>query len=114
MEDGQSFAAPAAPPQQLQVDGVRLDPATLAAVDAAGTALAVSRMGVRELRAELAARRAAVGGNKKDLAKRLQKLRQLDARLAAAPRAGAGERKSDTGRKVRARGVAVVGSGARA
>lgn len=59
----------------LVIDGVRLHPQLLCALDAAGAPLAVSRMGVRELRAELAARRAPVAGNKKDLAKRLQKLR---------------------------------------
>ena len=41
-------------------------------------------MGVKELRAELAARHAAVAGNKKELAKRLQKLRQ-DAARGATP-----------------------------
>lgn len=41
-------------------------------VDASGVPLAVTRMGVRELRAELAARRAPVSGNKKELVKRLQ------------------------------------------
>lgn len=34
--------------------------------------MGVTRMGVRELRAELAARRAPVSGNKKELVKRLQ------------------------------------------
>jgi len=57
---------------QLVIDGVSIDPVTLVCLDGNGAPLAVSRMGVRELRAELAARKAPVSGNKKELAKRLQ------------------------------------------
>jgi hypothetical protein len=54
------------------IDGVHVDPQTLSCLDASGAPLAITRMGVKELRAELAARRAPVAGNKKELAKRLQ------------------------------------------
>ena len=66
------------------IDGVPIDAATLSYLDSSGAPLAIPRMGVKELRAELAARHAAVAGNKKDLAKRLQKLRQ-DAARGATP-----------------------------
>ncbi len=56
----------------IVVDGVRIDPHTMSVCNDAGAPIAVSRMGIRELRAELAARRAPVSGNKKDLTKRLQ------------------------------------------
>jgi hypothetical protein len=53
------------------VDGVRLDAATLMAVNNEGSPLLPSKMGVRELRAELAARRYPLKGSKKDLQKKL-------------------------------------------
>lgn len=56
----------------MDIDGVHVDPLLLSVVDPAGNPVAVSRMSVKELRAELVARRATVSGNKKDLAKRLQ------------------------------------------
>lgn len=65
-------AADAPPPEPLLVDGVPIDPVSLRALDAKGGELAVTRMGTRELRAELAARRAPVSGNKKELQKKVQ------------------------------------------
>lgn len=87
--------------EALIIDGVSVDPLTLFATDVTGAQLAVSRMGVRELRAELAARRAPVSGNKKELARRLQKLRQLDSTRSAPGGARAkADPKPDSRRKV--------------
>ncbi|PSC67015.1 plastid transcriptionally active 3 [Micractinium conductrix] len=83
----------------LVIDGVSMHPQTLVALDAGGAPLAVSRMGVRELRAELAARKAPVSGNKKDLAKRVQKLRALDDARASMQKLPK-EQKADNRRKV--------------
>lgn len=59
-------------PEFLSVDGVRLDPASLRAVDAKGKPMAISRLTVREMRAELTARRQPLYGNKKELTARLE------------------------------------------
>ena len=56
----------------LVVDDVNLDASSLYVVDADGNSLVPSKMSVRELRAELLARRYPVYGTKKDLSKRLQ------------------------------------------
>jgi hypothetical protein len=89
-----------APAPTLDIDGVSVDPLQLCAVDGGGAPLAVSRMTVRELRAELAARRAPVAGNKKELARRVQKLRQLD-----------GTRSATTGPMLRPRSDKKAGDG---
>lgn len=85
----------------LYIDGVRIDPKSLTCVDGLGATMAITRMGVRELRAELAARKVALSGNKKDLGKRVQKLRQIDDARASLQKL-AGDQKPE------ARKVAVI------
>lgn len=59
----------------LEIDGIQLDPVTLCAVAADGTPLPVTKMGVKELRAELAVRQSPLRGNKRELVRQLQKAR---------------------------------------
>ena len=59
----------------MVIDGVRLDPITLCATNSDGEPLMANKMGVKELRAELAARQCPLRGNKKELARQLQKAR---------------------------------------
>ena len=70
-EDG---TVPGTPPGLglLEVDGALLDPQTLCCVDEGGAVIAVSKLSLRDMRAELSARRLPLYGTKKDLAKRLQ------------------------------------------
>jgi hypothetical protein len=57
------------------IDGVRLDPATLCAINDDGEILLPNKMGVKELRAELAARQSPLRGNKKELTRLLSRAR---------------------------------------
>ncbi|GAB4815416.1 hypothetical protein N2152v2_002462 [Parachlorella kessleri] len=65
-EEGRSF---------VFMDGVRLDASSLRIVTERGGPVALSKVTVREIRAELTARRQPLYGNKKELIKRLQKAR---------------------------------------
>lgn len=56
----------------ISIDGIMLDSDTLCALNDEGEALAPTKMSVRELRAELAARQYPLRGNKKELIKQLQ------------------------------------------
>ena len=56
----------------ITIDGVVLDSTSLCALNADGECLAPTKMSVRELRAELAARQYPLRGNKKELIKQLQ------------------------------------------
>jgi hypothetical protein len=57
------------------IDGVALDSSNLCVLSDSGEILAPTKMSVRELRAELAARQCPLRGNKKELIKQLQKAR---------------------------------------
>eukprot|EP00890_Picochlorum_soloecismus_P000073 jgi/Picsp_1/1066/NSC_04549-R1_pentatricopeptide repeat-containing protein mitochondrial-like len=57
------------------IDGVALDSSTLCVLSESGEISAPTKMSVRELRAELAARQCPLRGNKKELIKQLQKAR---------------------------------------
>lgn len=59
----------------FEIDGVALDSASLCAINVDGDELAPTKMSVRELRAELAARQYPLRGNKRELVKQLQKAR---------------------------------------
>lgn len=59
-------------PRIIVIDGVILDSVTLCALKEDGESLAPTKMSVRELRAELAARQYPLRGNKKELVKQLQ------------------------------------------
>lgn len=59
----------------LDVDGIKLDPVTYCAVDDVGNQLPVTKMNVKELRAELAKRKSPTRGNKRELVRQLQKAR---------------------------------------
>lgn len=59
----------------LDVDGIKLDPVTYCAVDELGNQLQVTKMNVKELRAELAKRKSPTRGNKRELVRQLQKAR---------------------------------------
>lgn len=54
------------------IDGVALDTSNLCVLSDSGEILAPTKMSVRELRAELAARQCPLRGNKKELIKQLQ------------------------------------------
>ena len=54
------------------IDGVALDSSTLCVLSESGEISAPTKMSVRELRAELAARQCPLRGNKKELIKQLQ------------------------------------------
>jgi hypothetical protein len=64
--------------KELIVDGITLDPNTLCALDEEGNQLPIAKMNVKELRAELAARKSPLRGNKRELARQLQKARVED------------------------------------
>lgn len=57
------------------IDGIRLDPVTLCAVNDDGGIMLPNKMGVKELRAELAARQSPLRGNKKELTRLLSRAR---------------------------------------
>lgn len=59
----------------LDFQGTTLDPSSLRAVDDYGKSLPLSRMSMKQMRAELALRRIPAHGNKKELAKILTKAR---------------------------------------
>lgn len=59
-------------PKVISIDGVVLDSISLCALSSDGESLAPTKMSVRELRAELAARQYPLRGNKKELVKQLQ------------------------------------------
>lgn len=59
-------------PTVVVVDGVRLDATTLRVVNEQNKPTALAKLTVREIRAELTARRQPLSGNKKDLISRLQ------------------------------------------
>lgn len=61
-----------ASPKVISIDGVVLDSISLCALSGDGESLAPTKMSVRELRAELAARQYPLRGNKKELVKQLQ------------------------------------------
>jgi len=64
--------ADANPTNVISIDGINLDSSSLCAINENGEALAPTKMSVRELRAELAARQYPLRGNKKELVKQLQ------------------------------------------
>lgn len=59
-------------PNSFCIDGVTLDAKTLCALNEEGIPLGPTKMSVRELRAELAARQYPLRGNKRELTKQLQ------------------------------------------
>ena len=69
------FYADTSDKEWLVIDGIPLDPVTLCAVGPDGNQLAPTKMGVKELRAELAARQSPLRGNKRELTRQLQKAR---------------------------------------
>jgi hypothetical protein len=84
VEENQAAEQPAAVGTAAPTDEPLVDPLLLCVVDAEGNTMPVSRMNVKELRAELVARRAPMSGNKKELSKRVQKLRLMDGTRGAA------------------------------
>lgn len=56
----------------ISIDGILLDSTSLCALNEEGEPLSPTKMSVRELRAELAARQFPLRGNKKELIKQLQ------------------------------------------
>lgn len=58
--------------RSISIDGVILDPESLCVLNEDGVCLSPTKMSVRELRAELAARQYPLRGNKKELIKQLQ------------------------------------------
>jgi hypothetical protein len=81
--------------KDLVVDGITLDPNTLCALDEGGNQLVVTKMNVKELRAELAARKSPTRGNKRELVRQLQKARVEDEVLGATL-----DTKKDTSKRV--------------
>jgi hypothetical protein len=59
-------------PRAISIDGIILDSSSLCVLNEDGESLPPTKMSVRELRAELAARQYPLRGNKKELIKQLQ------------------------------------------
>ena len=59
----------------LSIDGIELDPVTYCVLDDEGKPFQVTKMNVKQLRAELAARQSPLRGNKRELIRQLQKAR---------------------------------------
>ena len=69
------FITEPAEKEWLVIDDISLDPENLCAVNEDGVALPVTKMAVKELRAELSARQSPLRGNKKELIRQLQRAR---------------------------------------
>lgn len=67
---------PVDPERYIWVDGVPLDPETHQVVDHRGKAVPMTKMTTLQLRAELSHRQSSLNGKRKELAKRLQAVRQ--------------------------------------
>lgn len=81
--------------QQVYIDGVGLDDQTLCVTDDAGNPIPVTKMTVKQLRAELSLRNQETRGNKAVLIKTLKK-----ARVAAAEGGSAGSEPADNKKKI--------------
>lgn len=81
--------------QQVFIDGVCLDDQTLCVTDDAGNAMAVTKMTVKQLRAELSLRNQETRGNKAELVRTLKK-----ARAAADEGASAASEPADSKKKI--------------
>lgn len=81
--------------QQVYIDGVCLDDQTLCVTDDAGNPIAVTKMTVKQLRAELSLRNQETRGNKAVLIKTLKK-----ARAAAAEGGSSGSEPADSKKKI--------------
>jgi hypothetical protein len=64
--------------EPIEIDGIKLDPITLCALDEDEKQLPVTKMNVKELRAELSIRKSPLRGNKRELVRQLQKARVED------------------------------------